>query len=198
MLYTSARESQSEMEIETKKFDELKIADNTESISSQRVEMKTEIEIENKTEVKNEVKVRPRLSHNSLPEYTKLDTMKNIGQFTCPNFRYINRIRARKEFLVRKSELFINPITQQQIFVSDEGIFLCGPNQTLIPLTNLKQIIKKENCAVIYCNNIDNSSRIRYTTIPSCYESRTALCKIRKRIANSSCIIIDISPLLCS
>ena len=72
------------------------------------------------------------------------NVMRNVGQYTCPNFRYINRIVERRKSLMDDAEVFINPITQQKVYVSDQGMFLSNGLESLNPLLNFGQIKKKD------------------------------------------------------
>eukprot|EP00826_Nyctotherus_ovalis_P006490 TRINITY_DN1154_c0_g1_i30.p1 TRINITY_DN1154_c0_g1~~TRINITY_DN1154_c0_g1_i30.p1 ORF type:complete len:331 (+),score=74.69 TRINITY_DN1154_c0_g1_i30:479-1471(+) len=69
---------------------------------------------------------------------------KNFGQYTCPNLRYINRFYQRKRNFINDAELFINPITQQKVYISEQGIFLLNSFDVINPLINLEQI-KRSN-----------------------------------------------------
>lgn len=80
----------------------------------------------------------------SLIEATNQEVIENPGHYTCPNFRYINKKSELKERLIEDSEVFINPSTHQEIFISEHGIFLYDSHGALIPLTDLAQIRRKE------------------------------------------------------
>lgn len=69
---------------------------------------------------------------------------KNFGQYTCPNLRYINRFRQRKRKFIDDAELFINPVTHQKVYVSDQGIFLLNSSDIINPLASLEQIKKSD------------------------------------------------------
>lgn len=69
---------------------------------------------------------------------------KNFGQYTCPNLRYINRLCQRKRNFINDAELFINPITQQKVYVSEQGIFLLNSLDVINPLMSLEQIKRSD------------------------------------------------------
>lgn len=60
----------------------------------------------------------------SLMEATRSEIIENQSQFTCPNYRYINRMMQRNSEITSKAEKFVNPVTQQELFFSDQGIFV--------------------------------------------------------------------------
>jgi hypothetical protein len=72
------------------------------------------------------------------------DKVRDLGQYTCPNLRYINRFRHCKKKFINNAELFINPITKQKLYVSEQGIFLLNCFKALNPLVSLEQIKKSD------------------------------------------------------
>lgn len=81
-------------------------------------------------------------------EKVEISNAKNFGQYTCPNLRYINKMKQRKKNFMDNTELFINPITQQKVYVSEQGIFLMNSHEILSPLTTLQQIKRNEPAAL--------------------------------------------------
>jgi len=94
--------------------------------------------------VLNEVKL-------SLIEATTKDVIEHPGQYTCPNFRYVNKSPQRKERLVEESEVFVNPFTRQEVYISEHGIFLCDATGSLVPLTDMSQIKRKDRLSADSC-----------------------------------------------
>jgi len=72
------------------------------------------------------------------------DGMKNLEQYMYSNLKYINRFCQGKRKYIEDAELFINPITKQKVYVSEQGIFSLNCFEGLNPLISLKQI-KKSN-----------------------------------------------------
>jgi hypothetical protein len=60
----------------------------------------------------------------NLLEATRNEIIENSQYYTCPNFRYRNRIRERETNIIRNSEKFTNSATNQEIFIGSEGIFI--------------------------------------------------------------------------
>ncbi len=61
---------------------------------------------------------------SSLMDLTKNEIIENQSQYTCPNYRYINKMLQRNSEIIAKSEKFVNPATQQELFFTDQGIFV--------------------------------------------------------------------------
>jgi len=72
------------------------------------------------------------------------DKMKNLEQYMYSSLKYINRFCQGKKKSIEDAELFINPITKQKVYVSEQGIFLLNCFEGLNPLISLEQI-KKSN-----------------------------------------------------
>eukprot|EP00826_Nyctotherus_ovalis_P059973 TRINITY_DN8386_c0_g4_i1.p1 TRINITY_DN8386_c0_g4~~TRINITY_DN8386_c0_g4_i1.p1 ORF type:complete len:211 (+),score=48.26 TRINITY_DN8386_c0_g4_i1:514-1146(+) len=83
-------------------------------------------------------------------EKMEVSKAKNFGQYTCPNFRYINKMKQRRKNFLDKAELFINPITQQKVYVSEQGVFLINSCEILSPLTTLQQIKRGDESAIFH------------------------------------------------
>ncbi len=81
----------------------------------------------------------------SLFEMTKAEFIENPGDYTCPNHRYLNKMRQRTEEVRSKSERFVNPKTGQELFFTDLGIYVYNDKGFLIPLRDMIQIQRKHD-----------------------------------------------------
>ena len=81
---------------------------------------------------------------SKLLETASNEAIENPGERTCINLRYINKTSDKKASLIECSETFVNPLTKQQLFVSDHGIFLYDSMGALVPFTHPTQIRRHE------------------------------------------------------
>jgi len=61
---------------------------------------------------------------SSLLESTKNEMIDNPGMFTCPNHNYIIKKKQKTASIIARAEKFVNPCTHQEVFFTDEGMYV--------------------------------------------------------------------------
>ncbi len=68
--------------------------------------------------------------------------LTNPGDYSCPNPRLIERVRKRDMEVRRNAVRFVNPETQQEMYVtSDCAVYINDPRRGIVKLKNFSQIV---------------------------------------------------------
>lgn len=91
---------------------------------------------------------------SSLMAMTKLE-LEGQTELVYPSHGYLDKMKKKTVEILARSERFINPATTQELFFSDQAIFLYNEHGYLIPFTDIHQI-KRSRCPRVI--EVDESS----------------------------------------
>jgi len=93
---------------------------------------------------------------------------------TCTNQRYIARNRKKTKELMEKGEYFKNPKTGQELYFTDEGLFIFNEKMFLVPLRDMSQLVRKNQINPQIPNPVECSASHINSLINADYKEKQA------------------------